>query len=277
MGLFGQALIKEVSGQGGITFIEFYSFGQQRKQEFINFYLDKRFKGKNKPDQIGPVENFVKTGDENLFYAKSRLPYFFWGGVLISFLYIFGVYFISYLMFKKQLIGDPGDLRSLDIDIKPGRVNFLLTGDCGLENQVFNFFSGRGKTTVNVTIDGEKIGPGDKPFVSLFDTKKMPADITAGALFKFLFKRKKDKPLKRYEILFNWAAQTGKIILMYKFMDELKEDEINAMKRVIHSKGLIVLYISDRYYKGVHLITDELIIFHEKDKTVDKPGNPQSK
>lgn len=276
--LFYLSVIKEVSGQGGFTFIEFYSFGQQRKQEFINFYLDKRFKGKNKPDQIGTVENFVKS-DENLFYAKSRLPYFFWGGVLISFLYIFGVYYISYLMFKKQLIGDPGDLRGLIIDIKPGRLNLLLTGDEGLKNQVFNFLRGKGKSFVKIFIDGEEIEPGDIRFVHLFDTEKLPGDITARALYKFLFGKKMKTPMEKSDVHFSWASKSAgndTIILMDQFLDRFNQDKIKKVKRDIHSKGLNVLYITDKFHFGVFL-TDETIIYHENDKTVDKPGNPSYK
>ena len=128
-------------------------------------------------------------------------------------------------------------------------------------------------------LNGEEIKPGEIHFVYLFDTEKMPEDITAGALHKFLVGQKMINPKKKREVIFSWASKSAgnkTIIVMNKFMDRLKQDEIKKIKEEIHSKGLNVLYISEKFHFGVFL-TDERIIRHEKDDTVDKPGNPSLK
>ena len=47
--IFPISVNREVSSHGGLSFIDFYSFGMQRKMEFIDFYVEKRFLVKNKP------------------------------------------------------------------------------------------------------------------------------------------------------------------------------------------------------------------------------------
>jgi hypothetical protein len=267
---FYLSMNKELSSKGFLNLIAFYRYAYEMKFKFIRFYIERKF---YRPLPKSGVEPFIKK-NEDLFYSQSRLPGSYFIGIILTSFYIAVLSFFTYKGVKKLLEGEPGDLRALDINIKPGRLNFLLTGNGGLKNQVYNFLRGKGKSFVNIAINGEEIEPGGISFVILFDTKELPDDITAWALYKFLFGKKMETPMEKGDILFSWSllyAGEDKIIVMDEFMDRLKEAEIKKMKKVIHSEKLRVLYISDKYYKGVHLITDELIIEHPKDKPVDKP------
>ena len=81
--LFYNSIMREISSHGGLSLIDFYSFSQKVKKEFIDFYVNKRFLTKSIPGQI---ENFVK-GEENIFYAESKIPEMFWQGIIITLIY----------------------------------------------------------------------------------------------------------------------------------------------------------------------------------------------
>lgn len=81
--LFYLSASKEISSHGGLNLVDFYQYCQQRKAEFIDFYVDRRFLTEKSPDRLGVIENFIK-GDENLFYANHRLPVNFGFGFMVS-------------------------------------------------------------------------------------------------------------------------------------------------------------------------------------------------
>ena len=77
--LFYFSICEEVSSNGGLTFIDFYSFSQLNKEKFTEFCFEKLYSGQNLPD-TGKIENFFKKKEDGLFFAKSQLPFNFWLG-----------------------------------------------------------------------------------------------------------------------------------------------------------------------------------------------------
>jgi len=135
--IFPISVNREVSSNGGLSFIDFYSFGIQRKMEFIDFYVEKRFLGKNKPEKIGQVESFVKT-DENLFYAKSHLPENFSLGIGLRFCYIFVFLIILYKIHIKET---KEAIKKAQIDFKEGQNSiFVLCKDNQIKNEIFRYY-----------------------------------------------------------------------------------------------------------------------------------------
>ena len=96
---FYKATNRELSSKGFKNFIIFYQFTFNKKCEFIAFYIDRKF---YKPFPKTGLEPFIK-GDEDLFRAKSQLPYFFWLGILLTFLYVIGLLFTLYRMHSKVI------------------------------------------------------------------------------------------------------------------------------------------------------------------------------
>ena len=92
--LFYFSICEDASTNSHDRFIDFYTFSQKRKQEFGKFCVDKMYQyplPKNRPK----IENFIKD-NEDLFFAKSKLPRNFLLGSIISILWIAGFLFAAY-------------------------------------------------------------------------------------------------------------------------------------------------------------------------------------
>jgi ABC-type transport system involved in multi-copper enzyme maturation permease subunit len=92
----------EISSKGYENFILFFDYIRELKKKFVRFYMDHRFYLDGILDETTKVESFIK-GSENLFYAKSRPPWGFATGVLLTLVYIVGLFIISYYRFKQSL------------------------------------------------------------------------------------------------------------------------------------------------------------------------------
>ncbi len=258
---FYQSVCNEVSSRGYNSFIDYYGYIQSIGGQFMRYYIDKKFYSND-----DKIESFVK-GDENIFHSKSSLPKTFLPGVMLNLFYIFLLCGFSYHRFKKKLIRDAGTIRRLEIDIKPGKLNYLLTRDEGLKNQVFNYFTGKGQKFIEVKIDGQE--PERRDFVYLPDTQKLPNDISNKALYTLLFKQKFKVRYKKWEILVDYAFEKApnKIIILDDFFKNLRKNEIEEIKREIESKGLVSLYISGDYYQAL-AIADK-VFFSLEDISVE--------
>ena len=137
---------KEISSHGGLSLVDFYSFGQQRKSEFLDFYVKKRFpnhddkdNSKKTPGEIGPVEHFVNT-DEDLFYAQSHLPNGFLLGVVMTLFYITVLFIILYRIHVKTT---KKDIKTPKVDFDTGKTLFALCCDEQIKYNIFQFFKGQ--------------------------------------------------------------------------------------------------------------------------------------
>lgn len=87
----------EISSKGYKNFVDFYAYILDLKEKFVRFVIDKRYYSED-----DKVVSFVKN-DENLFYAKSRLPDYFWMGFILSILFSILLGWVSLIFFKKSL------------------------------------------------------------------------------------------------------------------------------------------------------------------------------
>lgn len=92
----------EISSKGYVSFIRFFEYVQRLKKRFVRFYLDKRYYSDMSKQQPRNVASFI-TADENLFYADSALPPFFFPGVMMLVIYIGGLVALSYWRFRRSL------------------------------------------------------------------------------------------------------------------------------------------------------------------------------
>jgi len=92
----------EISSKGYESFILFFDYIRELKKKFARFCVDHRYYLDGMLDKTTKVESFIK-GDENLFYAKNRTPEGFARGVLLTLVYIIGLFIISYFRFKQSL------------------------------------------------------------------------------------------------------------------------------------------------------------------------------
>ena len=96
--MFYLSTANEVSSKGYQNFIAFYAYILELKKKFVRFYLDHRLYIQS--SQIVP---FI-TGEENIFYARGRLPPHFGTGLLVSFLYVLCLVVLAYRKFRRSLI-----------------------------------------------------------------------------------------------------------------------------------------------------------------------------
>lgn len=253
--LFYFSINHEAATRGGLSFLDFYSYCEQKKAEFIDFYVQNRFfehhvKGRN-------VEPFFE-GDENLFYARSRLPFYFPFGIAVTLVYILILSFFAYFRFKRGHIrslkkrGDSNSAFMLDIDIKPGKLNFLLTGDPAIKNQVYRFFTGKDYGPV-IKVNGEDIRSGG--FVYLPNPSSLPAQLEFPS---------GDGPL--WKDLYTYARNTGKPVILDDYFTPLKPDEIEFIRGDIIANNVSTLYISQDEYLAYSIAQN--LIFSENDDTV---------
>jgi ABC-type transport system involved in multi-copper enzyme maturation permease subunit len=96
---FYLASTNEISSKGYENFITFFRYIQILKKDFVRFFINKRYYSNY---YYSKVEPFVKN-NENLFYARSRLPKGFFYGVLLTVAYILVLFAVSLVRFKKSL------------------------------------------------------------------------------------------------------------------------------------------------------------------------------
>jgi len=95
---FYLSVSNEISSKGYKNFIDFYAYILDLKKKFVRFCIDKRYYSEDEK-----VVSFVKK-DENMFYAQSRLPDYFWIGVILNIFFSVLLGCGAFIFFKKSLL-----------------------------------------------------------------------------------------------------------------------------------------------------------------------------
>jgi ABC-type Na+ transport system ATPase subunit NatA len=179
-----------LSSKGYESFIDFYSYVQAMKEEFLRFYIDRKFY-----TDYTTVEPFADE-KKRTYCSGSRLPGFFGIGITMMAIYILGGFAVSYFRFKASLFPAPPaekvkDLDGLDIELKKGETYVMLTDGCAVGNQLYNFFSGRakgfnGRVRLNDIDQADMMKSAAGYFVYLCRPGKVPQDIKTGDFLAFL-------------------------------------------------------------------------------------------
>lgn len=254
---------KEISSQGGLSLVDFYSYCQQLKIDFINFYVNHRFPedGTNSPDHIGRVENFIKD-KENLFYAQSKLPGSFTLGVLVTLFYIIILFIITFRMNVKYI--HPGkSLDKPDIDFEKENSLFAYCKNPQVKEDLFTSFKNDGQS---ICIDRFKIDPIEGP-------------TNARSFFKYLCQLAgaNEEKVKNYLSRINgdlnqrlspdllqkiyFCIKCSKEGLLYVFNDffknkslEFERDFLPVLEQ-LHSEGKI-LYLGVEFYNVINVLSN---------------------
>lgn len=177
----------ELSSGGYLGFLEYYSYTQDLKRSFFDFYMHKRYYS-SEGDKV-EVENFVK-GDENLFYARSRVPTTYWWGLLLTLFYTGLILWYGYRRFLRYLrhverspfkTELPG---LLNLEIKSGKLKACKPLSKNVRDILYRFFSGSPipawlKLQQKILYDGEEItgiSP-KKHFVYVCRAEMLPSNI----------------------------------------------------------------------------------------------------
>jgi len=269
--LFYLSICESTSTNDGESFIQFYTFSLQKKQEFTKFCVKKIYplippEPEIKPDlfSMPKVESFI-NGDEDLFFAQSKSPAFFWEGSLISLFWITVLLIIAYHGYLKKLKDNSNTITNFDIEMKIEEFNYLLTADENLKNQVFNHLTGTGDNSLSIKANDKDIESGNT--IYLYQMKKFLNDIHTDTLYRELFREKNITHQKTWRFLIHYAAQKKKIIIMDKSFVGLKIKEVKSIIKEIKRNHVLALYMGDNIYEG-EMLGDNLI-FSEEDDSID--------
>jgi hypothetical protein len=293
--LFYFSISEDASTNSHDRFIDFYTYSQKRKQEFVLFCVDKIYplpdtEKKEKPavgkqstennqdsqaDQavkpgqgaqtkpptqttqpvLPKIENFIKD-NEDLFFAQSKLPRNFWLGSIISILWIAGFLFAAYRRTLKQIKAEPGKVRDCEVEMKSNEFNYLLTADPGLKNQVYNHLSGDGISNIKMTLDGEVLEKID--FIYVYEIKQFLNDVDQGCLYKELLDEEMPGGVKPWKSIIQYAADNKKALLLDDFFNGMDLDDIDDFIAAVKKREIIALYVGGEFFQACHLDVDLL-------------------
>jgi hypothetical protein len=134
------------------SFMDFHAYCQAKKEGFVDFNIDKTFppkkEGVTKEDESASkkVENFIKA-DEDLFFAKPKLPYNFWLGVFLSIVYSILLLLLAFRIFKNRQISQ-GAKKEYVIETEKYNPVFSLCGNPEIKKDIVNFYRGKERTVV---------------------------------------------------------------------------------------------------------------------------------
>ncbi|MCP5047261.1 MAG: hypothetical protein GY940_08820, partial [bacterium] len=241
----------EVSSRGYESYFNFYQHIRTLKEGFVRYYINKKFYSNYKEE----VESFIK-GDENLFYGGSRVPGNFNWGVGLCFFYILLLTAGAFLRFKAFLFFVPDnrmpELKKLNVELKTGHSEVVLTGDATLKNQLYDVISGeikefKGKLTVDeVNIALEKTRASDN-FLYLCHPCEVPEDMKVGnliSLFRNLAGLSKKEKAELY-VKLNMATIEKK---NFSELDEADRGKLIWTAAQLKDFGI---YVIDDFAKGM--------------------------
>ncbi|MDQ1350312.1 MAG: hypothetical protein QG657_613 [Acidobacteriota bacterium] len=219
-----KAMCRSISGQDGEKFIGFYSYCQEIKKQFIDFYVEKRLDSQNKP---GQVENFIK-GNENLYYAAARTDFAqYVPGMTVTFGYILIAILVGYSLFLMRLHPLPrkGIIDDMNIALISGSDVLFNTQIIRTAEIFYNILSGKIKRfTGKLTLDEENIvTPVKKDFAYMCSPAEIPGEATVNDLltfFKGIMKMTREQFRELKEGLGELAGEKGK-----QRFDQLEPDE----------------------------------------------------
>ncbi len=245
---FYLSVTNEISSRGYENLIDFYSHAQSLKRKFVKFYIEKMF-FKN----FSKVDPFVK-GDENVFYAQSRLPGNFTVGVMVNLFYIAALLWVSYSRFRKALFRlqdkENSGAPPRELKLKKGEFTVLVSEGDLLKNQLFNLWSGetgelqKKGYTIKISIDNHDIAAekSRKKIFYICHPENIPGDIKAGDFLSFI-RRLEKIPGKD-------AANFG----THMSLKSIAGKRFNRLKN--HEKGEIILEVLRMKRTQIYLLHD---------------------
>ncbi len=271
---FYNMVSSEVSGRSYENFLDFYSYLQKLRRQFLRHWIDRVYK-----HDVKVLVNFVKS-DENIYKARSRLSENFWKGVIINSVWVIIALLLGNFLFKRRIypslknpeLTEP--IKAILLDSDKVTVH-TLEPEAG--EQIPNLFFGKIKYFKGTfTIEGDTIVTKEKkPFIYFCHPDEFPEDIKLIDLLVF-FKRRlkltaeefeglkksageqflekrfsKLKTMEKYNILLA-IMELGKwpIYIFYDFTFGLPMDKRNQLADRVKSLGLKNALIIDIVTKG---------------------------
>lgn len=252
---------KELSSKGFQNFIDFYRYSYDMKQDFIKFYIDRKFYRKLPKSGVEP---FIK-GNEDLFYGKIQLPKSFLLGLFFSIVYIAVLLVILYRMQIKITKSEEYEkpLIPVRVDFKNANVLLALCKNDQIKGEIFRYYEGQKnassikKIPVDFTyhlngLKGIKANVVLKylcRFAGVSFEKAVEYLALVGIIDLVSLKLTREEILKIYAVLMA-AKEVEHIILNDFFKNEPREFESDLFKLLaaLETSGKKILYLSCNMY-----------------------------
>ncbi|MDQ1352192.1 MAG: type transport system ATP-binding protein [Acidobacteriota bacterium] len=234
----------EAGGSGYQNYLNFYRYLLDLRRQLVRFWIDRVYY--NDPTVM---VNFVKK-DENVFKAKSAVPFYFIQGVFINLGYCIVLLFLSYFLFRYNLFHLPKNnftCSGVNLKVKSKQIIGSTKDFPEFFHQIVNVFFGKIKHfTGKISIDGENIvTPVKKNFLFLPQQEHFPDDIKTKDLitfFKRLFKLSAEEFLSLKDAV-------GKANLN-KYFIKLSKVQKTRLLLTLVSFGKNQVYILDDFGNG---------------------------
>lgn len=189
---FFMSVTGEISSRGYDSLLEFYTYVEEGKLNFIRFYGHKKFYSNH--DKVVP---FFK-GEENVYSSRSRLPGTWPWGVLWLLVVSAGLTVFAESRYHRRLYQLPAEAVSLrssePLAASSGEYRVLRVIGGVLNRVLYALFSGRGigihREELSGWISVDNLDITDAPFAGEFfylcHPEHIPGDIYAGDLVEFL-------------------------------------------------------------------------------------------
>jgi hypothetical protein len=247
------SVVNEVSSRGYENLLDFYNYVQDLKARFVKTFMDKVFFS-----NYSRVEPFLK-GDENVYYAKSRLPGTFLPGILLTIVYIIVFARVTYVRYKKTIYYVPavgGDNRQHpDLKLSKGQYRIFSIESNVFLNRLYNLLSGQidmnglhGKKqklpNLKIYIDHVDITirENDEPFLFLCSPESIPRDMKVIDFFDFI------------TYLTRYPSKDAAVLYEKLNLAAVRNKKIGQLKK--QEKAELLLAITRMYKTGIYLIHD---------------------
>lgn len=262
-----------------ISQIEFNTYCQEKKEEFVDFIIKKEFPEDEEPSQKTDkkdskkieIENFLK-GDEDLFFSKPKLPYNFWLGVFLALFYSILLLLLSFRILNRRLkIPKPKASYQITFEKGKGNVLFAHCENDSIKADIFNHYQNQENTLCLEKIDvshfqfhGVKVGELFNHIcrVSGTDEKKAIKNLGyMGIRDLSIFKPDEETILKIYTAV-RTAGEYDLIVLDDFLKKESKQFESGVIKLLLTlvKSGKNIIYLSTESYDVVGDIDDNIKI-----------------
>ena len=177
----------DVSSCGYDNYLAFFDYAVEIMRKFVRFWIDRVFY--HDPKQL---VNFIKA-EENIYRARSRIPGYFVGGMVVTLAYGFILLLVCYFLANRALYPlskDPGAFAQFEMKLHRGKKHAIRCYYPGFIDQFLNVFYGKNRElNWKLILEGKNIANGERlSFLYLPNPIDFPIDLKVKHLL-FLFKR----------------------------------------------------------------------------------------
>lgn len=209
----------EVSSRGYRNTLEFFASAITTKRRFLHFYIDKQYLNPTRPiNFIKWLENKYGIKNANLFQATPYIPGNYWNGLLFTLLWIVGLIYISYRLYRMMVFYRPrielemgkkifkinrakiwflsrmfgrvdkniSELKDLKVELESGKVNAVLySGKKDICNLIYNVLARKSKLIDHhFTLDMGTLK--EKDFLYICHPECVPGDMKNSHFLDFI-------------------------------------------------------------------------------------------